>query len=216
MDDRIAPVAGDIPAAPWHLSGSACFSLWRVEEDRLPYPGADIGYASLGGKALVVTFWASYDGEGTRQYNELAVGVVVRGRGLLGPSCTVSHIWVDDDIAMEGGRRLWGIPKQTGVFAAESDPADRSFAARLSAGGEPVAALQFEAGLGIPGQPRVSGFLLQPGSGGPQRTRCSARGRLLLGKAGWDFAPDGPLAFLSQATPFFSGRILRLQGWFGI
>ncbi len=215
-DESARPDRTDIPPAPWQLSGSACMSLWRIDEQLLPYPGADIGYATLGGKAVLVGFWANYSGEGTLQYQELAIAVMVRSKGVLGPSCTVNHIWVDDPAARDGGRELWSIPKELGVFTPESSPADRSFAARLSVERNDIASLQFEANLGIPGHPRISGFIVQPASRGPQRTRCAARGRVVLGKAKWDFAEAGPLGFLRGVRPAFSCRVLGLQGWFGI
>jgi hypothetical protein len=205
-----------IPTAPWHLSGSACVTLWRLPEAELPYPGAEIAYATMAGRALLFTAWANYLDEGTLNYRELAVGAIIRGKGLLSPSCTATHVWVDDDTARDGGRQLWCIPKQTGAFTAQSSEPDRSFAARLHVGEQQVASLSFEAGLALPGTPTLTGFIVQPGEGGPRRTRCNARARLISGKATWDFDERGPLAFMRQARPLFSFRALRLQGWFGI
>jgi hypothetical protein len=205
-----------IPTAPWNLSGSACVTLWRLPETELPYPGAEIAYASLGGKALLITAWADYLGEGTLNYRELAVGAVIRGKGLLSPSCTATHVWVDDQSARDGGRQLWGIPKQLGTFTSQSSDAERSFAARLDTTEHPVASVSFEATMALPGSQTLTGFIVQPGEGGPRRTRCTGRGRLVTGRATWVFDEQGPLAFMRGAKPLFSLRALRLQGWFGI
>lgn len=107
MDESIQddPVAA-IPGAPWHLQGAACVSLWRLPLAELgmlaPPPG--LRCLTVGGSAFVATIWAQYSG-GTLCYDELAVAVLVRGKGLLVPAGTVTAIWVDDVVSAEGGRR---------------------------------------------------------------------------------------------------------------
>src|SRR3712207_2100645 len=72
------------PPAPWHLQGTACVSLWRVEADELPAgclpPGARP--VTLLGRAVVVgTGWAVHEPGGVLACNEVLAAVRVRVRG---------------------------------------------------------------------------------------------------------------------------------------
>lgn len=204
------------PEAPWHLTGTACVSAWRVPTTDLPPPPKGLAYATLGDNALVLTIWAAYLPGGTLAYNELTVAVVVRRHGMLAPAGTVTHIWVDDERSAEGGRRLWSVPKQLGNFVIEPRANDSGFAGRLTAGGQPVASVSFEPSMSLPGQPSASGFVIQQNDCGLLRTRCRGRGRLVTGRANWDFAATGPLGLLHGRTPLLSLRLRDLQASFGI
>ncbi|WP_313025993.1 acetoacetate decarboxylase family protein [Pseudomonas lopnurensis] len=204
------------PEAPWHLTGSACVSAWRVPMRELPPAPKGLAYATLGDSALVLSIWAAYLPGGTLAYNELAVVAAVRRHGMLAPAGTVTHVWVDDERSAAGGRRLWSIPKQPGVFTLKPRIGERDFAAQLSADDQALAAVRFEPNLSLPGQPSASGFVIQQNDCGLLRTRCQGRGRLVTGRAQWDFAPSGPLAFLHGRTPLFSLYVRDLQASFGI
>ncbi|MBF0676050.1 acetoacetate decarboxylase family protein [Pseudomonas sp.] len=204
------------PKAPWHLTGSACISAWRVPKMDLPPPPQKLAYATLGDKALVLTIWAAYLPGGTLAYHELAVAVVVRRHGMLAPAGTVTHIWVDDPRSAEGGRQLWAIPKQLGNFLIESRAEESAFAGRLSADGQLVASVSFAPSWSLPGRPSASGFLIQENDCGLLRTRCRVRGHLTLGGANWDFAAAGPLGFMHGRTPLFSLVVRDLHAAFGI
>lgn len=204
------------PEAPWHLTGTACVSAWRVPARELPSAPKGLAYAALGDNALVLTIWAAYLPGGTLVYNELAVAAVVRGHGMLAPAGTVLHIWVDDERSVAGGRQLWSIPKQLGDFVIEPGTGERSFAARLSVEDQAVASVRFAPNLSLPGQPSASGFVIQQNDCGLLRTRCRGRGRIVTGRADWEFAATGPLAFLHGRAPLFSLYIRDLQASFGI
>ncbi|MBA1273207.1 acetoacetate decarboxylase family protein [Stutzerimonas azotifigens] len=204
------------PQAPWHLTGTACASAWRVPARDLPPVPKGLDYVTLGDTALVLTIWAAYLPGGTLAYNELAVVVAVRRHGMLAPTGTVTHIWVDDERSATGGRELWSIPKQLGDFVSEPHADEKGFAARLSTDGQPVASVSFAPNMSLPGQPSASGFVIQQNDCGLLRTRCRGRGRLVTGRASWDFAATGPLAFLHGRTPMFSLRVRDLQASFGI
>lgn len=205
----------DIPPAPWHLTGSACVSLWRLPTSRLPAPALGLEYASFAGQSLVMTVWAAYTG-GTLVYDELAVVVPVRGQGMLAATGTVVNIWVDDPVSCAGGRTLWSIPKQMAEFETAGSADRGGFTGAMRVDGAQVAGVQFEPRFDLPGRPSLGGFVVQPGENGPIRTRCSARGKISKGAAEWDFAEGGPLGFLAGCRPIFSARILDLQGAFGI
>lgn len=197
------------PPQPWRLRGSACVSLWRVAQTELADAGARP--LRLGGQLLLVTVWATYT-SGTLAYDELAVAVVQRARP--GPSVSVGPIWVSDAVAAAGGRALWRIPKVLGEFTAEVG--SRRFVGRLSQHGQVLAALRFSPGLTLPGRLPLTGYTLQTGPDGCRvRTRCTARGRLVLGRAAWDFPAGGPLGFLHGRRPLASARLTSLRLTFG-
>jgi len=208
--------ASPYPPAPWHLTGTACVSAWRVPTRELPPAPSGLAYAAIGDTTLVLTIWAAYEPGGTLVYNELAVAAMVRGTGVLAPVGSVTHIWVDDERSVAGGKELWAIPKKLGDFVVEPQTNNREFAARLTTGSGPVASVTFEPNMSLPGQPSASGFVVQQNDYGLLRTRCRGRGRLVTGRASWDFDASGPLGFLHGRTPLFSLRIRDLQASFGI
>lgn len=216
MEDEIQAVhETSIPNAPWRLQGAACLSLWRLPYAELGTlaPAVGLRCLTVGGHAFVAAIWAQYTG-GTLHYDELAFAVLIRSKGLLIPAGTVTAIWVDDPVSAAGGRRLWHIPKALARF--ETTDANKAFAGRMLVNGLQVAALRFKPGPGLPGRPGLSGFVIQPGSGGPLRTRCSLRGELRTGRAHWDFAESGPLGVLHGRQPLFSVRVGEMSAEFGI
>ncbi|MFL9813240.1 acetoacetate decarboxylase family protein [Stutzerimonas sp. VN223-3] len=204
-----------VPAAPWELHGSACLSLWRARAAELPVAAAGIPYISVAGHVLVATVFATYSG-GTLRYDELATVVLVRGRGLLMPAGMVKDIWVNDPIAAAGGRHLWHIPKKIARFETECRDDEQSFTGRMFITDERMASLQFDPKTALPGRLAVSGFVIQPGRGGPLRTRCAVAGKILVGRARWEFAASSPLGFLYGRKPLLSIRVCELQASFGV
>jgi hypothetical protein len=81
------------PAPPWHLNGEF------VIVPALVKPRA------LGGVLL-----ANYT-SGTLAYRELIVFERATRRGMV-----ISHIYVDDEQSMRGGREIWGLPKELATF----------------------------------------------------------------------------------------------------
>jgi hypothetical protein len=81
------------PAAPWHLNGE------------LVVAAALTSAKQLGGVML-----ANYT-SGTLAYRELIVFSHPTPRGMV-----ISHIYVDDEQSMRGGREIWGLPKELAQF----------------------------------------------------------------------------------------------------
>ena len=135
---------------------------------------------------------------------------------MLAPAGTVTHIWVDEERSVAGGRQLWSIPKQMGDFVIEPGTGERGFAGRLSVDDQAVAAVRFAPNMSLPGRPSASGFVIQQNDYGLLRTRCRGRGRIVTGRAEWDFSATGPLAFMQGRAPFFSLYLRDLQASFGI
>jgi acetoacetate decarboxylase len=81
------------PEPPWHLNGEF------VVVPALVRPRA------LGGVLL-----ANYT-SGTLAYHELIVFSRATARGMV-----ISHIYVDDEQSLSGGREIWGLPKELASF----------------------------------------------------------------------------------------------------
>ncbi len=210
------------PQAPWKLHGHALLCAWRVPLADLPQqaPG-DARVVTLGRHAICTTVWTAYEPGGTLAYNELLFATAVRHAGLLAPACTVGPIWVDDEAAAEGGRKLWGIPKRIGDFEplpALGGPGEPAALAQASlvAEGRPAASVQFRPGLRIAVPLRFAVWTVQDGPAGLIRTRCTLRGTLRIGTAHWRMAEAGPLGFLAQRQPVASAWLERMSVSFGV
>jgi len=91
------------PPPPWHLFGELILVPALVKP------------RALGGVLL-----ANYT-SGTLVYRELIVFSRATARGMV-----VSHIYVDDEQSLSGGREIWGLPKELAQF----DYSPKRFAAR--------------------------------------------------------------------------------------
>jgi acetoacetate decarboxylase len=80
------------PEAPWHLQGELIIVPTHM----------------LGGVML-----ANYT-SGTLAYHELIVVSHATRRGM-----AISHIYVDDEQSLRGGREIWGLPKELATFTYE-------------------------------------------------------------------------------------------------
>lgn len=69
------------------------------------------------GRALGGILAARYDERATLRYHELIVGVIAADRGRA--ALWVTHIWVDDERSVAGGREVWGLPKELAEFSSE-------------------------------------------------------------------------------------------------
>jgi acetoacetate decarboxylase len=105
------------PAAPWHLNGSAVatFHLVDVERVRSLIP-AELSIVSVfPGKTLGCVYFSTYMRGSVLRYNELIVlPALLTYRGKVGS--WVSHIYVDNPDSVEGGREIWGLPKELAEF----------------------------------------------------------------------------------------------------
>ena len=86
------------PPAPWQLNG-----------ELVVVPAFTAG-RQVGGVML-----ADYT-SGTLAYRELIVFSHATTKGMV-----VSHIYVDDEQSLSGGREIWGLPKELATFTYERD-----------------------------------------------------------------------------------------------
>lgn len=195
---------GSYPPPPWRLAGTAHLGLWPLPAAALPWalvPGTRP--FTLLGRTFVAVAFVAYRG-GDLDYDELAVMVPVGiGRRL---AVTIVRIWVDSPASLEGGRALWGIPKEMAAF--------RGTEAADAAG--PFARLRVGTGLRLPGRWPARATVAQARDGTPALTHASLRARIALVRGAWDFAPAGPLGVLAGRRPWATVRLAPLAMRFGV
>jgi acetoacetate decarboxylase len=189
------------PPAPWEMVGQLWLSLFRVRE-----PVDDLRPAGTYGAAFV-----SYEPGSPLTYSELLVARLTEDQGH-GRCVTITDIWVDSPASVAGGRELWAIPKELCDF--ELDTSHRgplsSTDWAASYGRRPIVSASFtdvsRAMVRLP----FKGGTWQPGiddTGGEERTgMLQGSSRALPCRGRWDFAPDGPLGWLSGARQLASFR----------
>lgn len=105
------------PPAPWHLNGTALASFQAIDlAIARQFVPIDFDLVTvLPGKTLGCLYLSAYEQSSTLQYHELIVApALVRYQGKIG--AWISHIYVDNPHSVEGGRNIWGLPKQMADF----------------------------------------------------------------------------------------------------
>lgn len=189
------------PPQPWWLCGELSVSLWRVPKRLLPAVPEGLSPVLLGEVGLVGTAWVLYRSGSVLEYNELLAAVLVR-RGARLRAC-ITHIWVDSAASRQGGRALWGIPKESATFGVDSvEPL------RIEAHG--IASASLGDRVTLPGKWPLGYRIAQSMAGSLVESRVRVRGRAAVRTASWHLAPHGPLGWLHGREPFLS---LALHGF---
>ncbi|MFC6064061.1 acetoacetate decarboxylase family protein [Streptomyces ochraceiscleroticus] len=105
-----APSSTDYPSPPWRARGELWMSVFRSRE-ALTLP-CDL--TPVGDRHTLIVLLVRYT-EGSLRYDEFAVGSLVRKGRHAGVLC--HRIWVDSAASLNGGRQLWGIPKELATFS---------------------------------------------------------------------------------------------------
>jgi hypothetical protein len=161
----------------------------------------------LGRFGIVGVAWVNYGPGGMMQYRELMATLVVR-RGLrLMP--TITHIWVDSPASRDGGRALWGIPKELAEFSFEG--------ANLSArdGEGPLANGTVSRLIALPRRWPSSFHVAQWLGGKPKITPVRSRAAVELSRVTFEADPSGPLAYLAGRRPLASFTLRDFTMIFG-
>lgn len=196
------------PPEPWALRGQLHASVFLVPLADVPVdlpPGCRP--VRLGRRAVVGTAWVVYEPGGVLDYRELMATVLVRRGWRLMP--TITHIWVDSAASRDGGRALWGIPKELADF----DVSTTSYAARDDRG--PLAGATVNPRLWLPGRWPVGFRVVQWLGGSAKVSRVRARARLGISQVAFDADAAGPLAFLAGRRPLLSFSLGEFRMRFG-
>ncbi len=192
------------PAPPWRLRGDLHTSVFLV-----PLAGVPVDLPPgwrplrLGRFGLVGTAWVSYRPGGVLVYDELMSTLLVRRGWRVLP--TITHIWVDSPASRDGGRELWGIPKQLAEFG--------SFLATINDG--PLAAGSVRPRITLPWRLPFGFSVVQRLAGSAKVTPVRLRARVGLSRSTFAADPGGPLAFLAGRRALLSFSVFDFRMIFG-
>jgi len=207
------------PAEPWDLRGQMHLSIWSLPAARIPQLPEDLAAVarpvSIGGRGLVGTAWVEYEPGGVLQYRELLAAVLVRHRAR--PAVSIFGIWVDSQASRDGGRELWGIPKELAELGIDppggGETGGLTAWARTQAG--PIAQTSISPGRRYPGRWPVRFSVVQLLDGQVAETPVRGWASLQRSTAAWHVQPDGPLALLSGRQPMVSVTLRDFRILFG-
>lgn len=157
----------------------------------------------LGRFGLVGTAWVSYRPGGVLVYDELMSTLLVRRGWRVLP--TITHIWVDSPASRDGGRELWGIPKQLAEFGP--------FLATINDG--PLAAGSVRPRITLPWRLPFGFSVVQRLAGSAKVTPVRLRARVGLSRSTFAADPGGPLAFLAGRRALLSFSVFDFRMIFG-
>ena len=116
------------------------------------------------------------------------------------------RIWVDSEASRDGGRALWGIPKELASFELSSD--DRTAHVRAADDRGEIATARLRRWAALPGRLPVGFSVVQWLDGRAKVSRVRARAGVEITATGLDVAERGPLGFLRGRRPLI-GFTLR-------
>ena len=205
------------PPEPWQLRGQMYLSVFLVPRHDLPSlpPVLDAAVRPLtvGGRVAVGAAWVSYEPGGVLHYRELLSAVLVHERGR--PRVSITDIWVDSVASREGGRRLWGIPKELADFRIDAETEPLVDATIGAPDGTPIAAALVRLRTRLPGRFPLGFTVAQELGGQVKRTPVRGRSGLRTATAAWRPEPDGPLGYLAGRRPVLSLAITDFWLVFG-
>jgi acetoacetate decarboxylase len=187
------------PPAPWRLGGPSLVvpALVPIDNARRVIPDALSILPATPGHTLGGLIAVTYEPGSTLSYSELiaCAGMVRSGRHVGG---WISHIWVDDQESVNGGRGIWKLPKDLAEFHTDRRPdgsqrfsatANGATLVRLAAG--PPRAIVPTAAL-VP--------MISASDGGTQRWFTLGRSSMKAGPARVkvEIPPESPFAGLGM------------------
>lgn len=110
------------PPAPWKAVGFVLQTLRLIPVDAArPFVPPELEIVSvLPGKTLGAVYTAKYGPGSVLQYNELIISSALTRHGST-IRFWISHIYVDNEDSMVGGREIWGLPKEMAQFTWSDD-----------------------------------------------------------------------------------------------
>lgn len=200
--------AQSFPPEPWDLRGQLHASAFLVPLADVPVdvPGGCVPIR-FGRYGIVGIAWVDYEPGGVLHYRELMATLLVR-RGLRAMP-TITHIWVDSPASRDGGRALWGIPKELATFRFEGDSLEaRDDVGRIARG-------SVSRRFALPGRWPGGFQVVQWLDGKPKLSPVRSRSAVELSRATFEADPEGPLAFLARRRPLASFSLRDFRMTFG-
>lgn len=181
----------------------------------------------MGGRVAVGAAWVKYEPGGVLHYQELLSAVLVHHHGR--PRVSIIDIWVDSVASREGGRRLWGIPKELAEFRIDADDEPLVDASATLPGpvpppglpgAAPEPAAPFASALvrlkgRLPGRFPLGFSVAQALGEQVRHTPVRGRAGLRTANAAWRPDPDGPLGYLAARRPVLSLAVTDFWLTFG-
>lgn len=196
------------PPEPWDLRGQMHAAVFLVQRHEVPVDlPAGCRLVQVDGRVVVTTAWVDYEPGGVLSYRELMVTVLVR-RGLR-PMPTITQIWVDSPASRDGGRALWGIPKELARF--EFDGAHW----RASDDDGRLADGTVRPRWRLPGRWPLRFAVVQWSDGRAKVSPVRASAGLAVAGTQFRADPAGPLAFLAGRRPLLALSALDFRMSFG-
>lgn len=187
------------PAAPWTLKGYALQTLQWVDVAKVrPLIPPQFNIISpWQNKTLGGIYISSYQSGSILQYNELIVSAgLVSYSGQWGG--WISHIYVDDQDSVAGGREIWGLPKELAEFHWEGTDT-----VTVSQGENILCRLTYsQPSLSLPLAFKAPGFGYQPGLilHFPSQFKCNVS--LISGQV--EIPSASPFSQLNLNRPWFT------------
>lgn len=224
------------PPEPWYLRGDMVVQLRTLDADlaieRLP---RGLTPVLRRGQTLAGVAWVDYRPTGVLAYRELLVAVAVLHGAR--PSVCVTDIWVDSVASLQGGRELWGIPKELAEFPTfdgtrfsitpTTGPGADGRAEAASATWRPACSgSSSSSGSGsgrrsvwppsrLPFRLPTRYSLVQDLDGRLVRSRVRSTGIVEFGEIRLDVDPAGPLGHLTHGRPLRSLAVRDFRLRFG-
>jgi hypothetical protein len=205
------------PPEPWHLRGQMYLSVFLIPRRDMPalppVLAAAVRPLTVGGRVAVGGAWVSYEPGGVLHYKELLSAVLVHERGR--PRVSITDIWVDSVASREGGRRLWGIPKELAGFRIDADTEPLVDATISTPDGVSFGSALVRLKRRLPGRFPLGFTVAQQLGEQVRRTPVRGRAGLRTASAAWRPEPDGPLGYLAGHRPLLSLAITDFWLVFG-
>ena len=179
------------PPAPWRIAGPAAIVpvLVPLATARAHLPGDVEVVAVAPGRTAGGLLVARYEPGSTLAYGELLVfPALTQVAGSIG--MWISHAYVDSEASLEGGRRMWGVPKDLATFAWREGGVTVT-----GEDGTPLTDVRWpqpQRTLPLPGLTRSNGT-----TGGADRRAFTGGGRLTMGPVRARVGVPAPSPFAS-------------------
>lgn len=206
-----APHSPPYPQPPWRMQGQMWLTLFHARRGGPDRP------AGVYGVGLV-----DYQEGSPLTYGELLVArqiTVPAPEPTAGKHVTVTDIWVDSEPSRQGGRELWGVPKEIADFAwtrVGSSGMPATSAVVTAPDGTEIARAAYSSPRLLPPRVTFSGSTWQTKDDGtPVAAELTGSGRSFPVRGSWEFAAEGPLAWLRDARRLASVAMHDFRMVFG-